>query len=104
MTAKPQPVALQVMAVGPENRRWLPRLRAWCQTPIDVATVNDFGELDSRLAETADVLIAGSLPTGAGRAFPRLRLLQLTGAGLDGVDLESLPVSATAANVYEHGD
>ena len=33
---------------------------------------------------------------------PRLKLLQLPGAGLDRVEFEAVPASATVCNVYEH--
>lgn len=35
-------------------------------------------------------------------AAPRLRLLQLPGAGLDGIDFAALPAHTTVCNVYEH--
>jgi phosphoglycerate dehydrogenase-like enzyme len=50
--------------------------------------------------EGADVLVAMRLQR-TGQA-PRVRLLQVPGAGLDGIDLGVLPVDCRVCNVFEH--
>lgn len=49
----------------------------------------------------ADAAIAISL-TKAAPAAPRLRLLQVPGAGYDGIDIAALPVGTALCNCYEH--
>jgi len=52
------------------------------------------------LAE-ADAVVAMSWP-GQGATAPRLKLLQLPGAGYDGVDFAAVPAQAWVCNVFEH--
>jgi phosphoglycerate dehydrogenase-like enzyme len=49
----------------------------------------------------ADAAIGISL-TKAAPAAPRLRLLQVPGAGYDGIDLAALPAGAALCNCFEH--
>lgn len=50
----------------------------------------------------ADILVGSSLPAALARTATALRLVQVTGTGTDGVDLEALPAGAQCANVGGH--
>ena len=56
--------------------------------------------LESRLAE-ADAVVTQYWAPGLPPA-PRLRLLQLPGAGFDAIDFEAVPAGCAVCNVYEH--
>jgi phosphoglycerate dehydrogenase-like enzyme len=58
------------------------------------------GEHDGRIAED-DVVVSLRFSRPAGR-MPRFALLQVPGAGLDGVELDALPPSTAVCNVFEH--
>ncbi|MDE1994718.1 MAG: NAD(P)-binding domain-containing protein [Rhizobiaceae bacterium] len=53
------------------------------------------------LADEADVVVSLRFPR-LSRPAQRFRLLQVPGAGLDGIDVHSLPQGATVCNVFEH--
>jgi phosphoglycerate dehydrogenase-like enzyme len=67
---------------------------------VKISPQGERGALTAALAE-ADVVIGfeidGELPP-----MPRLKLLQISGAGYDQVDLARLPPGCTFCNVYEH--
>jgi phosphoglycerate dehydrogenase-like enzyme len=54
-----------------------------------------------RVLAQADACIAGDWPRSMPPA-PKLKLLQVTGTGYDGVDLSALPAGCTLCNVFEH--
>lgn len=51
----------------------------------------------------ADVLIGSVFTPAMAAAAPRLRLVQVAGAGTNGIDLAALPDGATCANTFHHG-
>jgi len=53
------------------------------------------------VADTADVVVALRIPS-LPEPLVRARLIQVPGAGLDGIDFASLPAGATVCNVFEH--
>jgi phosphoglycerate dehydrogenase-like enzyme len=53
------------------------------------------------LADTS-VLVTMALTAEMGRSAPRLRLVQVPGAGLDRIDRAALPAAVALANVYGH--
>lgn len=61
----------------------------------------DGEEALARLLGEADAYISMSWSADMPPA-PRLRLLQLPGAGLDRIDFDALPAHTTVCNVYEH--
>lgn len=72
-------------------------------TPWRVAMVSD----ETPAAERRDLLASAAAVVAAhyGADLPpasALRLLQVPGAGYDGVDLGAVPASATVCNVFEH--
>ncbi|MER6940299.1 NAD(P)-dependent oxidoreductase, partial [Nocardioides sp. NPDC000441] len=61
---------------------------------------------DPRLAEaaaTAEVLVCSSTTAELLAAMPRLRLVHVTGAGVDRIPLDALPGDVRLANTYHHG-
>lgn len=67
---------------------------------IEIADSEDHASFSKALAR-ADALVSMDWPATTPPA-PRLKLLQLPGAGIDEIVLESVPVQATVCNVFEH--
>ena len=82
---------------------YLDDLKAQLKTPWDVAFVGDDGTgLAAALADAdAAVVIGWSKKTPPA---PKLRLLQVGGAGTDGVDFSSVPLQTTVCNAFGHED
>lgn len=55
------------------------------------------------LIATAEVYVGAAMSERTARAGASLRLVQVTGAGCDGVALAALPPHVAVANVYRHG-
>ena len=93
------------------------------QTPLQIAThrnflselgpqltvphvLRDIAGLDNgamaELLATTDVLVSGAYPAAWRSAGGPLRLIQSTGAGVDGIDFPSVPAGCTVCNVYGH--
>ena len=51
----------------------------------------------------ADVYIGSVFTSAMGAAADRLRLVQVAGAGTNGVDISALPPDAVCANTFQHG-
>ena len=71
-------------------------------TPWDIVAVPDDPALSVDLIGRADAVIT----VAYGRSWPsapKLRLLQVAGAGYDGIDVEAIPAGVTLCNVFEHG-
>ena len=51
----------------------------------------------------ADVVVCSSLPAALGALGTGLRLVHVTGAGFDKIDLAALPAAAAVANTFHHG-
>ena len=62
---------------------------------------DDAGVLDS-LAD-ADVFIGPVLTASMAERAPRLRLVQVAGAGTDGIDAAALPAGVVLSNTFHHG-
>lgn len=54
-------------------------------------------------AATTEVLVCSAAPAAVLATMPRLRLVHVTGAGLDKVDLHALPAGVQVANTFHHG-
>jgi phosphoglycerate dehydrogenase-like enzyme len=67
---------------------------------IEVADGSNREEMARRLLD-ADAMVSMNWPMDMPPA-PRLRLLQLPGAGIDDIAFESVPAQAAVCNVYEH--
>jgi phosphoglycerate dehydrogenase-like enzyme len=67
---------------------------------IDVVDADDRASLARKL-EDADAMVSMNWPREM-PAAPRLRLLQLPGAGTDDIAFDSVPAPAAVCNVFEH--
>ena len=70
------------------------------QWNIEVADSEDRGSF-SRALSRADAIVSMDWPSDMPPA-PRLKLLQLPGAGIDEIDFDAVPAQATVCNVFEH--
>jgi phosphoglycerate dehydrogenase-like enzyme len=75
-------------------------VRRHLTTPCEIVLSNE-ADILSRLSEV-DVLVTMALTDEIGRAAPRLKLVQVPGAGLDRIDRSALPTGAALANAYGH--
>ena len=76
-------------------------MEAAVATPWDIVSIPDDLSASVELIGRADAAIV----VHYGKAWPpapRLRLLQVAGAGYDGVDLAAIPAGVTLCNVFEH--
>jgi phosphoglycerate dehydrogenase-like enzyme len=82
---------------------YLDDLKAQLKTPWDIAYVGDDGAglADALAPAEAAVVIGWSKKTPPA---PRLKLLQVGGAGTDGIDFSSTPPQATVCNAFGHED
>ena len=76
------------------------RVRARVQVPCDVVQGGE-GEILPRLGDV-DVLVSMAFTREMAAAAPRLRLVQVPGAGLDRVDRGALGPETALANAYGH--
>jgi len=67
---------------------------------IEIADSEDRGGF-SRALSQADALVSMDWPATM-PAAPRLKLLQLPGAGIDEIALDAVPAQTTVCNVFEH--
>ena len=75
-------------------------VRARLTQPADIV-IDDEAAIVAQLA-TCDVLVSMGFDKAMAAAAPRLKLVQLPGAGLDRVERSALPPGAHLANVYGH--
>lgn len=68
--------------------------------PCEIIVASE-ADILPRLAGT-DVLVTMALTAEMGHAAPRLRLVQVPGAGVDRIDRSALPDGALLANAYGH--
>jgi phosphoglycerate dehydrogenase-like enzyme len=76
------------------------RVRARLRIPCEVAVAGD-REILAQLADV-DVLVTMAFTREMAAAAPRLRLVQVPGAGLDRIDRTALAPRAALANAYGH--
>lgn len=76
------------------------RVRARLRIPCEVALAADH-EILARLGD-ADVLVSMGFTREMAAAAPRLRLVQVPGAGLDRIDRSALGPGTALANAYGH--
>lgn len=76
------------------------RVRARLRIPCEVTLVDD-GAIDPRLGDI-DVLVSMAFTREMAAAAPRLRLVQVPGAGLDRIDRGALAPGTALANAYGH--
>ena len=76
------------------------RVRARIEVPCDVVQGGE-GEVLDQLGDV-DVLVSMAFTREMARAAPRLRLVQVPGAGLDRIDRAALRPETALANAYGH--
>jgi phosphoglycerate dehydrogenase-like enzyme len=91
---------LQVAFAGPFPTSLAPAVRRHLATPCEI-TVGSEAQIASLLPQI-EVLVTMVLTAELGRAAARLKLLQVPGAGLDGIDRAAVPSGAMLANAYGH--
>ena len=77
-----------------------PRVRAHLGVPCEVSIADESG-IVSRLGDV-DVLVSMAFTRAMAAAAPRLRLVQVPGAGLDRIERAALPAGTWLANAYGH--
>ena len=70
------------------------------QWSIEVSDSEDQGKFSEALLR-ADAMVSMDWPADMPPA-PRLKLIQLPGAGIDEIELEAVPPQTTVCNVFEH--
>ena len=92
--------ALRVAFAGVFAGQIADRVRARIEVPCDVVQGGE-GEVLERLADV-DVLVSMAFTHEMAGAAPRLRLVQVPGAGLDRIDRAALRPETALANAYGH--
>ena len=101
MTTVTAPSApLQVAFAGVFAGHVADRVRARLRIPCDVV-LGDESQICSRLSNV-DVLVTMGFTREMAMAAPRLRLVQVPGAGLDRIDRGALRPETALANAYGH--
>jgi len=97
----PVPIVLLVIKAIDNDGRLEP-VRGFLTTPWE-SVVSDHTDRPAFARTLADADAAISMNWSAGfPAAPRLKLLQLPGAGLDDIDFAAVPADASVCNAYEH--
>lgn len=94
---------MKILLVG-EAANHRNQLANWLEIPCEILTVPFPADGDvsfAALADTVDVVVSLRIPHLAQPAR-QFRLLQVPGAGLDGINFTSLPETAWVCNVFEH--
>jgi phosphoglycerate dehydrogenase-like enzyme len=91
---------LRVAFVGALSASFADRVRAHLAVPCDLVHVDEDGA-PAALADV-DVLVTVAFTREMGAGAPRLRLIQVPGAGLDRIDRSAVPPGVVLANAYGH--
>jgi phosphoglycerate dehydrogenase-like enzyme len=91
---------LRVAFAGTFARSIEGRVRAHLELPCDIVAVDEAGVVPK--VSDVDVLVTMVFTAEMAAAAPRLRLIQVPGAGLDRIDRAALPPGAWLANVHGH--
>jgi phosphoglycerate dehydrogenase-like enzyme len=94
------PVMTRVAFAGTFAGRLEPRVRALLGIDCDVVVIDE-AEAPAALGDV-DVLVTLAFSRAMGAAAPRLRLVQVPGAGLDRIDRAALGAGTWLANAYGH--
>ena len=92
---------MKVAFAGAFAARIAEPVRARLTMPCDIAVDDDEGGIIPHLSD-ADVLVAMGFSARMADAAPRLRLVQVPGAGLDRVERSALRPGTYLANAYGH--
>ena len=92
---------MKIAFAGSFAVRLVDPVRARLTAPCEVIADEDETRIVPRLAD-ADVLVSMGFTPAMAAAGPRLRLIQVPGAGLDRIDREALRAGMHLANAYGH--
>jgi phosphoglycerate dehydrogenase-like enzyme len=92
---------MKVAFAGAFAARLVEPVRARLAVPCEVVADDDEASILPQLAD-ADVLVSMGFTTAMAAAAPRLRLVQVPGAGLDRVERGALRPGTDLANAYGH--
>jgi phosphoglycerate dehydrogenase-like enzyme len=92
---------LLALLVGESVAPFCEGIRAALGTPWELVPIPDIQSATAARIERADAAITGVFGSSWPR-MPRLKLLQVPGAGYDGIDLDAVPPGVTVCNVFEH--
>jgi phosphoglycerate dehydrogenase-like enzyme len=92
---------MKIAFAGSFAVRLMDSVQAHLSLPCEVIADDNEAAILPRLAE-ADVLVSMGFTRAMAEAGPRLRLVQVPGAGLDRIDRAALPRGAHLANAYGH--
>jgi phosphoglycerate dehydrogenase-like enzyme len=91
---------LKVAFAGSFAARLAEPVRARLAAPCEVIAGEE-ADIAARMADV-DVLVSMAFSAEMAQAAPRLKLVQVPGAGLDRIDLGALPAGARLANAFGH--
>jgi phosphoglycerate dehydrogenase-like enzyme len=92
---------MQIVFAGFFAVRLMERVQAHLSIPGDLIAIDEEAAVPPRLGD-ADVLVSMGFTKAMAAAGPRLRLVQVPGAGLDRIERACLPAGAHLANAYGH--
>lgn len=92
---------MKVAFAGSFATRLAAPVRTHLSVPCEIITDDDEAAIVPRLSDV-DVLVTMGFLSSMAQAAPRLRLVQVPGAGLDRIDRAALPPGTHLANAYGH--
>lgn len=99
-SAASRDIEMKVVFAGSFAIRLMQQVRARLNVPCEIAT-GDEAEILPALAD-ADILVSMGYTRAMAAAAPRLRLVQVPGAGLDRIDRSALRPGMHLANAFGH--
>lgn len=95
---------INVVLLGRMASGIAPELARRIRQPHTLTAVPDVGKIDDFAAQMADadVLVGWPLTGALIARAPRLKLVQASGAGIDGLDPDTLPPGVQLANTFHH--
>ena len=94
---------LRVLVTEPVMSRFTHVLTRAGASPHTWTFASGTGELALERARDTDVLVCSSATADLVASMPRLRLVQVTGAGYDRIPVPALPAEVMLANTFHHG-
>lgn len=94
---------MKALFLGGFAARVAPRILAKVTVPLDTAILADEGDTRRLMPALAEAdIVVGHIWRAGSPSAPRLKLLQSVAAGLDLIDLPSLPRGVRVCNVFGH--
>jgi phosphoglycerate dehydrogenase-like enzyme len=94
---------MKSLFLGPLAARVAPRILANMMEKLDASVLAELNDMQRRIPALAEVdIVVSHLWRAEFPETPRLKLLQAAAAGIDMIDLSSLPSGVTLCNVFGH--